>query len=259
MDHRLNKKAFSPTVAITVVIAIVIGVLSFMVLKGELTPMYKKAGGKLAEEAKEKGNITTNISLSLEELKAGKTIPSDECGNERGSSKQDPTRSNDTLYSKCVKKDCCEPIVYRHTLDFGLVAEGKFVYLFYYVNGTSTPDNNVLLFYYSKTSKATDWHKFYHTNVSEGNHTIILPVGEEFRFVKVLGMTSTYIDYIEGKVLPWKLGEGKFLDVCNVTYRKSGVNYFYNESGRKYGDIDNLTQGRGYMINMYENGSWNIT
>ena len=252
MVDNLNKKGFSPNILIVVTVMILIGLLAGASMIMVFKPQFKASGVKLGQQ-EEKLNISNNLSVNLD-VSQKQGVPSDSCGNGIGLSLQDPTKKNEPYYNECIKIDCCEPYVYEQVLDFGKIVKDKFVYLFYYVNGTSS--HHYILFYYSRTGRDSDWHKFYQTDNKNGNHSIILPIGEEFRFIKLLGMKSTYIDYAEGEVLPWDLGGGNYLDVCNhYNPEKTGVNYFYNESGEDYSDLI-LEKGKGYIISMKEAGKW---
>lgn len=195
-------------------------------------------------------------------------------------------------FYECTASDCCKGFVYEHILDFGSVQRDNFVHIEFFIqikiklnhtahscdplsdcclefpgyvfSGVSGDIINCtfieeadILFYYSKTGLAYDWEKFYHEQYSSGGRKeIILPIGGEYKFVKVFS-PNIFIDYIEGQVIPWEYQSFNYLDVCNSYFpSKRGFNYLYDSSGEELKDISLFTRGQGYIINMREEGEW---
>ncbi|UCD03843.1 MAG: hypothetical protein JSW73_04865 [Candidatus Woesearchaeota archaeon] len=197
-------------------------------------------------------------------------------------------------YYECVGYDCCRGFVYEHILDMGKEYTDKFLHIDYYLQNTfevdsfakgctgdeccqfdtvytgvtigdivycKYPEPYIFLFYYSATGKEADWHKFYHTRYytppdPPGKQELILPIGDEFRFIKVITLNS-YLDYINGEVIPWKYPGKRYITVCNKYHPDiEGTNHLYNPDGDDIILLDPLEGGNGYILNMSTEGIW---
>jgi hypothetical protein len=196
-------------------------------------------------------------------------------------------------YYECTGYDCCKGFVYEHILDMGKENRDMFFHMDYYIQNEFQVDSTAIgctdaeccpfgipydrtdgtivyckysspytiIFYYSATGKEADWHKFYHTRYytppdPPGKQEIILPIADRFKFIKVIALNS-YLDYINGEVIPWKYPGDRYIDVCSEYYPDiEGTNYLYNPDGDEIILLDPLLGGNGYILNMSTEGEW---
>ncbi|MDD3492394.1 MAG: hypothetical protein PHZ19_02710 [Candidatus Thermoplasmatota archaeon] len=191
MNSTLKKGAFGMTGIVAIITVII-----FVILLGTgASNIFKRGVINATEKLENETGIEIGLKLdtSIEES----SYPYDSCGNGKGSSLQDSTKSSDPDYEKCAKVDCCDGFVYAHILDLSTVVEDKFVHIKYTTEGASK-----VMFYYSETGNPADWHKFYHTEKGKGDYQITLPIAEKFRFIKVES-TEDYLKSSEVRVIPW--------------------------------------------------------
>lgn len=316
MVENVNKKGVvSPNALIVLLIIIVIGILSVVAIFIVTQKPFKASATQISEKTSDFINLSKG-NLSMGDLEAS-PMPTDECGNSMGLSKQahNFSRINYTTgvpfypkYFDCIGEDCCRDFVYMHVLNFQGLIKDKFVYLDFYLSRdfvvnksefaracvpdslcctelganylgtdgdlvecaygpTNAGNPYTLLFYYSDTGRPTDWVKIYDiTYNSGGRKTILLPIADKFKFVRImavnnpsLGADIGFIPYIRGQIIPWQYKANRYYDVC-MNYspaRDTGSeNFLYDDTGEELDELKYLYKNaRGYIVNISANSS----